>query len=79
MKKKKISLSLNKEVIDQLDKIQMAQIKGGDEFTTLWGSNCNNSDPHKHQCCVPEEPDTTGACVSYTTVTDTTPGSCCNC
>ena len=80
MKKKKISLSLNKEVIDQLDKIQMSQVKGGDDFTTLWGSNCNNSNPAEHQCCVPDTTDqTTGACVSYTTITDTTPGSCCNC
>jgi len=75
MKKKKISLSLNKEVIDQLDRVQLNHIKGGDEFLTLWGSNCNNSDPNVHQCCVGDT--TMAACVSHTTVTDTTPGGGC--
>jgi len=76
MKKKKISLSLNKEVIDQLDRVQLNRIKGGDEFLTLWGSNCNNSDPVAHQCCT-GSPTLAGACVSHTTMTDTTPGAVC--
>jgi natural product precursor len=77
MKKKKISLSLNKEVIDQLDKAQLNHIKGGsDDFLSIWGSNCNNSDPNAHACCtgVATEP---GACVSYTTITNSTPGNVC--
>lgn len=77
MKKiKKISLNLNKEVIDQLDKNQLKNIVGGDDyFTTIWGSNCNNTDPHRHKCC--EGHDHT--LYSYNTVTCTTPGTCCGC
>jgi|GEM_PF-2092669 len=78
MEKKKISLSLNKEVIDQLDKVQLSQIIGGDDITTLFGSNCYNTDPVAHPCCA-GEPTISGACISYTSRTDTTPGSCCQC
>lgn len=76
--KKKLTLSLKKEIVEQLDKVQLSQVNGGDDFTTLWGSNCNNSNPAQHQCCTGTETDT-GACVSYTTVTNTTPGTCCSC
>lgn len=74
----RLKLSLKKEVIQQLDKVELAQLNGGDDFTTLWGSNCNNSNPAQHECCggsltMPE------CCVSYTTVTGTTPGTCCSC
>jgi natural product precursor len=80
MKKLKVSLSLNKEVIDQLDKVELSQIKGGyDVITTLWGSNCYNTDPHRHKCCEGDPTTFDVACMSYTSVNDTTPGSCCAC
>lgn len=73
----KISLKLNKQVIEQLDKNQMSHIKGGGDevLLSLFGSNCNNSDPNAHPCCT----GTPEPVVSYGTVTTTTPGSCCNC
>jgi len=67
MKKKKLSLELNKQVIDQLDQKEAAKIKGGVLFTTIWGSNCNNSDPNAHQCCTGVGT-ISGACTSTTTV-----------
>lgn len=78
MKKKKVSLFLNKEVISQLDKTQASAIKGGELFTTIVGSNCNNSNPAQHQCCT-GEPTVSGACVSITTISDSTPGVCAGC
>lgn len=58
MKKQKLALKLNKEVIHRLDQQQAGMVNGGKQeaFLSLWGSNCNNSDPNAHKCCtgVPE-------------------------
>ena len=79
MENSKPSLSLNKEVIEQLDKVQLSQIKGGYDFTTLWGSNYYNTNPLQHRCCERDPTTFDVACMSYTSVNDTTPGSCCAC
>lgn len=68
MKKvKKLSLSLNKEVIDQLDKIEGRNIVGGSDygFLTIWGSNCYNTNPLEHNCCTGTPTTDPGACWSY--------------
>ncbi|MET0636959.1 MAG: class I lanthipeptide [Chitinophagaceae bacterium] len=73
---KKIQLKLNKEVITQLDKIEMKHVAGGkEEFLSIFGSNCKQTDPLRNQCYA----GTPTPQVSYDTVTSTTPGSCCYC
>ena len=67
MKKKKLALSLNKEVIHRLDQQQTGAVNGGKEqFLSIWGSNCNNSDPNAHKCCTGEGT-VSGACISVNT------------
>lgn len=57
---KKLKLSLNKQIIVQLDKSDMSKIMGGDDgdgsdaFLSIWGSNCYDTDPQRHNCCVPD-------------------------
>ena len=46
-------LKLNKESLTILNEKEMAQINGGLNFLSLWGSNCYNTNPGQHQCCAP--------------------------
>ena len=66
---KKLSLFLNKEVIEQLDRTQANEVNGG--FLSLWGSNCRSTNPH-YACCAGESSVDPGAC----TTTGTNTGPC---
>lgn len=50
----KKQLKLSKESLKILNENEMGQINGGVAFLSLWGSNCYNTDPLRHQCCVPK-------------------------
>jgi natural product precursor len=76
-KTKKLSLNLNKEVINQLDKTEASNIKGG-VFLTIWGSNCYDTNPAAHNCCTGAATVDPGACTSAGTVNNTAmAGTCC--
>ncbi len=49
----KKELKLNKESLVVLNEKEMSQINGGLNFLSLWGSNCYQTDPQRHQCCEP--------------------------
>ncbi|MBK8192541.1 MAG: class I lanthipeptide [Lewinellaceae bacterium] len=69
-KTQKLSLTLNKQVIEQLDRQQAENIKGGEDFLSLWGSNCRSTNP-KYTCCEGESSVDPGACTSTGTGTQT--------
>jgi hypothetical protein len=48
----KKELKLNKESLVILNEKEMSQINGGLNFLSLWGSNCYQTDPARHQCCM---------------------------
>lgn len=52
----KKQLKLSKESLTVLNEKEMHQINGGVAFTSLWGSNCYQTDPVKHRCCGPDTP-----------------------
>lgn len=78
MKKPKLSLNLNKEVITQLNNAEASNVMGGDDITSIIGSNCYNTNPVQHNCCTGTVDTVGAACNSQGTVQLTAlPGSCC--